>query len=352
MLLKRLANDNKPELKLNSLQKKMITQVSSKLDENVYKYEDVECPVCDKKNKECIGQKDRYGFSYITKICNECGLIYTDPRMNQSSYNEFYNTEYRKLYNAKKTATNDFFYSQRRKGERIYKYLNENNLIKNKSSLILEIGCGAGGILDFFKEKGHKVKGTDLGQEYITYGVKEHGLDLEIGFLSDIKLEEKPDIIIYSHVIEHILDLNSELQMIKKSITKDTIVYIEVPGIKEIHKNYQSNILKYFQNAHTYHFTLETLTNVFSKNGFELICGNQFVQSTFKLTNGTASIKNDYEDVKAYIVRTEKRRLLYPFTVIGLKKYANLFVLKALDVSKLRPFARKIKTWLTKNKQH
>ena len=175
-------------------------------------------------------------------------------------------------------------------------------------------------------------------------------MDLEIGFLSDIKLKTNPDIIIYSHVIEHILDLNKELQTIKNSITEDTIVYIEVPGLKEIHKNYESNILKYFQNARTFHFTLETLTNLFSKNGFELICGNQFVQSAFRLTNDAVSIKSDYEDVKTYIVTTEKKRLLHPFTVRGLKHYTMNWLIRFLDISNLRPLARKIKNTLASNK--
>lgn len=350
MLLKRLKNDHKSELNLNDLQKKMKAQVTKKLEDGVYQFEDIICPVCDKKNKECIGEKDRYGLSYTTNICTDCGLVYTNPRMNQASYNEFYNTEYRKLYVGKERATDDFFNAQKNKGEKIYAYLQKNNLIKNSSSFVLEIGCGAGGILSVFEKKGHRVKGTDLGKEYIQYGIEKHGLDLEIGFLADITLEEKPDIIIYSHVVEHILDLNSELQTIKNSISENTIVYIEVPGLKEIHKNYKSNILRYFQNAHTFHFTLETLTNLFSKNGFELLCGNQFVQSAFQLTNNTTSIKSDYEDAKAYIIRAEKRRLLHPFTMRGLKYYSKRFIVKTIDFTKLRPLARKVKNRMVNKK--
>jgi len=349
MLLKRLVNDNISELKLNNLQQKMKTQVVKKLDDDVYQFENIKCPICDKNDKECIGEKDRYGLSYTTNICTECGLIYTDPRMNQSSYNEFYNTEYRKLYVGKERATEAFFNAQKNKGEKIYSYLKENNLIK-KECFVLEIGCGAGGILEIFRNKGHKVKGSDLGQEYIEYGIKNHGLDLELGFLSDINLKQKPDIIIYSHVLEHILDLNTELQTIKKSITKDTIVYIEVPGLKEIHKNYESNILKYFQNAHTFHFTLETLTNLFSKNGFELICGNQFVQSAFRLTNKVIPIKSDHKEVREYIIQNEKRRVFYPFTLFGLKYYSNKVVLKILKFTKLKALAGKFKNALAGKK--
>tara|TARA_R110002096_G_scaffold169779_11_gene341603 strand:- start:6459 stop:7508 length:1050 start_codon:yes stop_codon:yes gene_type:complete len=348
MLLKRLKYNNIPELKLNYLQKSMKDIVASKLENSIYQYENVKCPVCEVDNKELIGEKDRYGLSYKTNLCVSCGLIYTSPRMTQLSYNEFYNTEYRKLYVGKETATDSFFYSQRIKGKKIYDYLKRNNLILKEESFILEIGCGAGGILSVFKERGHKVKGSDLGEEYIEYGKKFHGLDIEIGFLSNIKIDKKPDIIIYSHVLEHILDLKSELTSIKNIISENTIVYIEVPGVKEIHRNFESNILKYFQNAHTYHFSLETLTNLFSIMGFELICGNQFVQSAFKLTTNKTIINNDYNNVKSYLLKTEKNRILYSFTPLAIKLHAKKIILKTLDILKLRKIARKIKNHFNK----
>lgn len=267
--------------------------------------------------------------------------------MNQASYNEFYNVEYRKLYGGNETATSDFFNAQRTKGERIYKFLQNNHLIKGKSLFVLEVGCGAGGILDTFKSKGHKVKGLDLGEEYIEYGKKNHNLELEVGILSDLNIDGIPDIIIYSHILEHILDLKAEFQAIKKIIDKDTIVYIEVPGIKQIHKNYESNILRYFQNAHIFHFTLETLNNLLGENGFELLHGNQFVQSAFKLTNKPYSIKSDYTDCKEYIIKTEKKRSLYPLTRISLKRKFERLVVRILEITRTRNFVKSVKQRLT-----
>ena len=152
---------------------------------------------------------------------------------------------------------------------------------------------------------------------------KKHGLNLSTGFLSDYTFDKKPNIIIYSHVLEHVLDLSKELQAIKNSISESSIVYIEVPGIKEVHKNYKSDILKYFQNAHTFHFTLESLVNLFSKDGFKLIDGNQFVQSAFKYKGIKQDIKSDYKASKEYILKIEKNRKLYIFTFRGMKGAAK-----------------------------
>ena len=91
MLLKRLINDNKFELKLNKLKNEMKNQVSSKLENGTYKFENINCPVCGSTNKDCIGKKDRYGLYYETNICTNCGLVYTNPRMTQASKNMFKN---------------------------------------------------------------------------------------------------------------------------------------------------------------------------------------------------------------------------------------------------------------------
>ena len=50
-------------------------------------------------------------------------------------------------------------------------------------------------------------------------------------------------------------------------------------------KQYNKDDEKYFQNAHTFHFTLESLENLMAKHGIELIHGNQFVRSAFRHTN-------------------------------------------------------------------
>ncbi len=346
MLLPRLKFNDIPELKLNDLQLEMRDQVTKKVNEEIYEFEEINCPICDKKEHETIGEKDRFGLFFKTNICIDCGMIYTSPRMIQQSYNQFYNIEYRKLYTGEEKATEAFFEEQNIKGEGIYEFLESNNLIPNRSLLVVEIGCGAGGILNFFRKKGHEVKGFDLGEEYLKFGKNKHNLDLEVGTLANYKSDRKCDIIIYSHVLEHILDINKELQAIKQVIDENTIIYIEVPGVKHIHENYQFNLLRYFQNAHTFHFTLETLTNLFVRNGFELVTGTQFVQSAFKYTGNSGPVKSDYFEAKNYLLKTEKyRKLSHTLKTIRIKTRSNILAL--LDKTNTRKIAKSLRSRIT-----
>jgi 2-polyprenyl-3-methyl-5-hydroxy-6-metoxy-1,4-benzoquinol methylase len=343
MILNRLKNDGIPELKLNKLQKEMKTKVEEKINEKIYQFETVDkCTVCESSESELIGEKDRYGFYYPVRICKNCGLIYTSPRMNQAAYNLFYNDEYRKLYGGNETADNRFFINQYERGKQIHDFLLNNNLLNSEVKTVLEVGCGAGGILKYFKDKGMSVKGIDLGEEYVNFGKNNFNLDLESTTLKELSLSYKPDIIIYSHVLEHLLNLNEELNLIKKNCHEKTILYIEVPGVKYIHKNYEMNILKYFQNAHTYHFTLTTLHHLLKRNGFELLAGNEFVMSAFKLGNADNNFANDYHSVIEYLKKQENNRMFYMLTPHGATFTIKLSILKVLDLLGLRKMLRRI----------
>lgn len=313
MLNNRFIYDAKPELQLNETQLRAKNEVEEKINSGVYSFEEVICAVCGSSKSEILAEKDRYGLKCTTRICCDCGLVYTSPRMTQDSYAGFYDSEYRRLYVGTEKPSNSFFADQRFRGDRIFKYLNANSAIDKNKTTVLEVGCGAGGILSIFKENGFNITGLDLGEEYLNFGKEKHGLNLIKGGLKNLNPEFKADIIIYSHVFEHILNLDDEIELIKKHLNNDGIVYIEVPGIKFIHSTYEMNLLKYLQNAHTYHFSLNSLHNIFSKNGFSLVCGDEQIRSIFKLKieSEDLRLKNEYSSILEYLRKTEKNKFLH-----------------------------------------
>ena len=335
MLAKRHKNDGIPSLKLNELQQATKLQVDEKVNSKQYNFETVSCLVCEGEDFEKISEKDRYGLYYPVVICRDCGLVQTNPRMNQAAYNEFYNTEYRKLYVGTERPGSDFFKLQLEKGKLIFDFLQENKAFTKplEEMFVFEVGCGAGGILHYFREKGCEVKGIDLGEEYVEYGKNTHQLDLETGFLKDIQLTKKPDLVIYSHVVEHILEPDKEFIELKNKIKDSTILYIEVPGIKHLYPNYKMNLLRYLQNAHTYHFSLRTLQNLMSKSGFELIKGTSYIKSIFKINkqNTSAKIENDYSEVMAYLRGMERKQNFYALTPTALKQGIEKVAINILD---------------------
>lgn len=331
MISQRYKDDSLSILKLNKIQLESKDRVENYIKNGNYNFESICCSICGSTDSELLTEKDRYGLTCHVVICKICGLTYINPRMTQDSYNRFYDGEYRKLYIGVESPAKLYFYARYKKADKILNFIKSTNpALEFKSLNVLEIGCADGGILYYFKDQGHNVKGVDLGSEYLKFGRDNYNLDLIHGSLKDIPQDFTPDIIIYSHVLEHILNLDSELKQLKEKCTEKTLIYIEVPGIKNLHKIYKMDSLLYFQNAHTYHFSLTTLTNLFIKNGFRLIKGNEHVRSLFIKENSIkkTDYTNDYFDTLHYLIKMEGRRFIYPYKISTIKRKIVAFIKK------------------------
>lgn len=350
MLSKRYRNNGIPIIKLNSIQLNIKKKIELQLKRGIYKFESVPCCICNKKDFEDLSGKDRYGFNNPVVICKNCGLIQNNPRMNQESYKNFYETEYRNFIYGEFKSFERNFKNEYNRGREIFKFLKDSKILDDHSKdyFIFEVGCGSGGILQVFKEKGFRVQGCDLDKNYVKFGKINYGLDIDYGTLEDILFKKTPDLIIYSHVLEHILFPKKELNLINQVLNKDGYLFIAIPGIKNLVDVYNSDFLFFIQNAHVYYFSLITLQNLLSLNGFQLIKGNYIVKSIFKKSETSLpeyAFKNDYNAVMRYLKRLEKSRKLLllvklkkkiiQLLKINFKNYGNLksislFILKYL----------------------
>ncbi|OGV41903.1 MAG: hypothetical protein A2X46_17780 [Lentisphaerae bacterium GWF2_57_35] len=333
MLGKRFEYNGRSWLPLNQLQSELRAQIEGKLKDGIYRFEDVPCCICDGRDFEALSTRDRYGLYMPVVICRQCGLIQTNPRMTQESYSEFYNAEYLQLYMGEEIPRPYFFASQLEKGRRIFAYLSTQPLSKPLATMsVLEVGCGAGGILHYFKQQGCSVQGIDLGAENVAFGRERYGLNLSRGTIADVRWDVPPDLIIYSHVLEHVLQPNNELQQVRRILPDDGVLYVELPGVKDVRKSCDREFLRYLQNAHTYHFTLTSLKNLLQRNGFELIAGSESINSVFRKRKGEASpaIVNDCPDAMSYLRSNEFRRKLRPPSASELNRWSRSAVLAAL----------------------
>jgi len=297
----------------------MKEQIDRKVEERVYQFESPPCILCDNAEFLPLAGKDRYGLYAPTVICMQCGLVQARPRMTQESYTAFYNCEYRKLYAAEPAPPDTFFQKQHQSGQYIYEYLLAHCVIdpSGRDFKALEVGCGAGGILKAFQDKGWQVKGVDIGEEYLEYGRAEHGLDLVAGDLSSVPEDYDPHVVIYSHVLEHILQPKDEFALLREVLPDTGCLYVEVPGIKYYRVNYSMNLLNYLQNAHVAHYSLRTLVNMLASCGYELVAGDERIRSVFRKMRSPRTdrspVESDYDSVLRYIRLTENLCRWLPF---------------------------------------
>lgn len=341
MISKRLKYDGNPSISLNDLQIRMKKQIERKVEEDIYSFEEVPCCVCGGRNFELLSEKDRYGLYVLVAICKDCGLIQTNPRMTQEAYNQFYDIEYRKLYVGEDVSTEEFFKGQYQKGKTICGYLKEGLGTDLTNLKVLEVGAGAGGILCYFKDRGNEIYGCDLGSEYIAFGRDNYNLNLHVGTINDIRINWIPDIVIYSHVLEHISNPVEELIKLKSIVDENSYIYIELPGIKYLTHSYDMDFLKQLQNAHIYYFTLTTLKNVSRRTGYDFVCGNEIIHSIFKPSSSReGNYKNDYENAMSFLGKMEFYR--YMPTLYNVKRLMKPIMIILLKCVGLYNIAKKI----------
>lgn len=226
------------------------------------------CPVCNTEHVTVMGKLTYTLFDnhpldneYDIFCCSNCGFIKNKTSKTQEDYNKFYE---------------EYFYSP----SYISRKIDENeenyiiNIIENispyaiKQSKIFDIGCGNGLLLKKLKELGSKnLYGIDLSESCVEL-LKKDGINAEQGSVLNIPFNEKADVIILSHILEHVLDLKSALKCLYDKLSDDGFIYVEVPDAYRYDEFENASPLRYFYLQHIVHFDKFHLIHLFENNGF------------------------------------------------------------------------------------
>ncbi len=151
------------------------------------------------------------------------------------------------------------------------------NSYKGSKGSLLEIGCGSGEILKKFKDMGWKAKGLEISLDAINY-CRNQNLDVIYGNFLDIEFQENFDLILMSHVLEHVLDFEKYLKKVHKLLNKNGRVVLFIPyefrGLWYIiYKYLKRKVLMEMYNVktgHIYFFSPKIIALIFSKVGFTI----------------------------------------------------------------------------------
>jgi 2-polyprenyl-3-methyl-5-hydroxy-6-metoxy-1,4-benzoquinol methylase len=162
------------------------------------------------------------------------------------------------------------------------KYEIVDKFLYTKDKRFLDIGCGEGWALKFFKRKGLNVTGID----YSSHGISSINPELNkyltagniLAIINDwIQSKKSYDIILLDNVLEHLLDPVLVTKKLKKLLKPDGICIIEVPNdfssLQEyLYQNDKINSPFWVTSPdHISYFNKEGLTNLFVQNGFKRV---------------------------------------------------------------------------------
>ncbi len=195
--------------------------------------------------------------------CNNCFYHFVNYRNNSDEIKQYYQKTY--------WSTLSLSHSQYGFTERY---------IKGKN--LLEIGSGEGFVLELFEKKGFNVNGIEASKDNLHLIKKKLRTgECKIGFAEDLPdYDKKFDVVIMSHVLEHLINCRLVISSLRELLTEDGIIFIEVPNCEDVVELEHS----IFTQPHLHHFTEKSLEFLFKSCGYEIIKSDIFFSHVVTLS--------------------------------------------------------------------
>ncbi len=225
----------------------------------------IKCSICSKKTASVYRYNVKSVYSakaYDVMHCSNCGHFFTNPTFTQAELDDIYINRY--SYDAHALIESE-------KRMRAKKYANFISKLRGVSS-VLEVGCMHGLLLTELQKKGLKVSGVELDPEAVKY-CQDHRLNVEQSSVEDHlkKANSKHDVVIMSHVIEHIVYPKKQLQELNKRLPKHGKILLITPNSRALTRKLFGRFWGYWQvPVHVNHFNEQSMHELLKESGFKI----------------------------------------------------------------------------------
>lgn len=261
------------------------------------------CPLCNNSKVSLIKNLSYALFddspisrSFDLVSCEHCNFIFFDTPTKKTDLYQYYHENLHYLSNNYGTG------STIEKEE--CRYISILSILKKydlkRKNKIIDVGSAKGGFLFFLKKNGYEnLRAIELLPECVNY-IRVNGISAYEGSADSIPVpDHSVDIIVLSHVLEHIIDLKPVIEEIFRVLSDSGLIYVEVPTL-EYGCSFKNAPLWDLIYEHVNYFTQQHLLSYFLYNNYiclesdvkEIINGDgriKYIYGLFK-KNGTNSI--------------------------------------------------------------
>jgi 2-polyprenyl-3-methyl-5-hydroxy-6-metoxy-1,4-benzoquinol methylase len=227
------------------------------------KMEEISCNICGSMRTSQYLKMD--GYSY--KKCQDCGLVYQNPRPVFKDLKKRYGDNYFDY----ELSNQDNFFQLMVLGlgdTRISDFYGDD--VKNRK--FLDIGCATGLLLNYMKGRGWETKGVEICRSSAEYGIKTFGLDIFNGTLEDAAFPDNYfDVIHFSHLIEHVPDPKSLLVEIYRILKKDGHMLMTTPNADGWQARAAKSKWRSAIPDHIYLFTKTTMRKLLGVTNYRIV---------------------------------------------------------------------------------
>lgn len=217
-----------------------------------------ECPLCvkDTPRRALHVTRNRKsplisGPYYAVLGCERCGLAYVSPRPTTSAMNRFYEDEDRDGWTVRHDEAGAA--AKREKKSQLASRALMPILGPRRQGRALDIGCGAGDILNVLKHSGWTTVGIEPHAALAAIAVQQHQMIVEV------PREPAFDLIVLHHVLEHLLSPGGLLKEARGAAAPGAHLLLGVPAFEDAATS--GNIARACGPIHINGFTWPALRN-------------------------------------------------------------------------------------------
>ncbi len=134
---------------------------------------------------------------------------------------------------------------------------------------VLDIGAGTGDFLEHLSKHNWNTSGIEPSIKAKSLAQKK-GLNLK-SIIEEVG-EEQFDVITMWHVLEHVYDLQGQIDWLKKHLSKNGTVFIAVPNFESYDASYYKEFwAAYDVPRHLYHFSEQSIKMLFQLSDLKLV---------------------------------------------------------------------------------
>jgi 2-polyprenyl-3-methyl-5-hydroxy-6-metoxy-1,4-benzoquinol methylase len=334
--------------------------------------ESVSCTLCGSNSSTLKVRQHDINLAQDERVftivrCNQCGLIYLNPRPSPSEIHVYYPTEYYPLEESSERKTIDRFFKRvskwlkKRIREDFYGYPGPTSSRSRRflrrlalypeywhlkwagreiipfrgEGRVLDVGCGPGRLLRVLRDQGWETYGVDFSPVAVEYATKKHGLNVKLGKLEEASYKgDFFDVVMFHHSLEHVYEPVETLREAHRTLKPGGLLLIMIPNAGSFEARVFGKWWVHWDvPRHLFHFNKKTMALLLEKAGFQLM----------KIQDGLgrSSFLGSMDYVYKHVLRVQRK---HGFLVRRLASWCCLLIGHLGSGSEMKVYAEKPRT--------
>jgi len=213
------------------------------------------------------------GFNFVR--CTQCGLVQRNPQPVKEEIIARYSKVYGNDYLSYELENEAVFLKLQQLAlrdagfDKTEKTAFSRAAQEGRAPSVLDVGCATGALLAHLRNCGWRVTGVEISPS-AAYAQKERGLDVRSIPLEENNFsDESFDVILASHLVEHLNDPRSFFTEARRILKKDGYIFITTPNIGGFQARLFGGRWRSAIFDHLYLFSKRTLLKMIKTCGFK-----------------------------------------------------------------------------------